>query len=347
MKIIFTLLFLMILILPGKLRAQNTEPDTNQETSKFFVSVPVVVSDSEGHYIPGLKKDDFTVYQDGVKQKITFFSTYNEPLKIALMLDTSKSSRNVINKIKDAAKNFVDLLNPNDECLVATFDSQLKIINPFTSNHKGVKNSLQQIKINEYGGTLIYNAVNQIIQKSFKNVKGRKVIILLTDGNDFGSSITKNELLNQLEESDILIYTVFFNTGKDYIKLMDSDGKLKKGKQSKKPRKKEKENQNINSPDAVYVISEEEIELNERNDEIEAIDSLKRMSDITAGKFYRSSVPDLKKVFKNITGELTQQYRLGYNSKETASSKITHDISVKVNRADVVIRTRGTVRTKR
>lgn len=345
MKIIFALLFLMLLTLPSKLLAQNTESETNQETNKSFVSVPVIVSDREGHYIPGLKKEDFTVYQDGVKQKITFFSTYKEPVKISLMLDTSKSSRNVINKIKDAAKDFVESLNPNDQCQVATFDSQVKIINPFTSDQKLIKSSLDKVKINEYGGTLMYSAVNQIAQKSFDNVKGRKVIILLTDGNDFGSSLTKSEFLNLLEESDIMIYTIFFNTGKDFNKLMDSDGKLKKRKQSKKPRKNTKENSNINSVYAVYVPTEEEIELSERNDAIEAIDSLKKMSDIT-GRFYLSSVPDLKKTFKNITGELSQQYRLGYNSKNTASGTVTHDISVKVDRSDVVVRTRETFRIK-
>lgn len=348
MKIIFALLSLMLLILPGKLPAQNTESDTGAETSKSFVSVPVVVSDREGHYIPDLKREDFTVYQDGVKQKITFFSTYKEPLKIALLLDTSKSSRDVIGKIRDAAKDFVDSLHPNDECQVATFDSQVKIINPFTSNQKVIKNALDKVKINNYGGTLMYSAVNQIVQESFKNVKGRKVIILLTDGNDFGSPLTKSEFLNLLEESDILIYTVFFNTGKDFNKSAGSSGgKAKKEKKIKKPRKKK--NKNLNSAQQeVYVPTDAETELLEKNDEMEATDSLKKMSDITAGRFYLSTVPNLKKVFKNITGELTQQYRLGFKSKNEADGKTAaHDISVKVDRPDVVIRTRGTFRTKR
>ncbi len=76
MKIIFALLSLMLLILPTELQAQNTESDSSQETNKSFVSVPVTVSDREGRYIPGLKKEDFSVYQDGIKQKITFFSGF-------------------------------------------------------------------------------------------------------------------------------------------------------------------------------------------------------------------------------------------------------------------------------
>jgi Ca-activated chloride channel homolog len=345
MKVCFVLLFLMLLILPNKFHAQSTVFDTRHETNKSFVSVPVTVSDREGRYIPGLKKEDFSVYQNGVIQKITFFSSFKEQLNITLMLDTSKSSRDVIDKIKNAAKDFVDSLNPNDKCQVATFDSQVKIINSLTSNKKVIKESLDNVKINNYGGTLMYNAVNQITKESFKDVNGRKVIILLTDGNDFGSSLTKTEFLSSLEESDILVYTIFFNTGKNFNKSANQAGKSKKEKKAKKPRKNKKENLNKNS--IIYVPTEEEIELLERNDEIEAIDSLKRMSDITAGRFYLSNIPDLDKTFKNIVGELGQQYRLGYDSKNVADGAAIQNIIVKVDRPDVVIRTRAVFRTKK
>jgi VWFA-related protein len=342
MKVTFALFFLTLLTLVSNLQAQNTKPDLSQETNNSFVSVPVTVSDRENRYVTGLKKEDFTVYQDGIKQKITFFSTYNEPLKIVLLLDTSKSTRNVIGKIKEAAKDFIDTLKPDDQCQVATFDSQLKVINPFTSNHQLIKNSLNKIEINESGGTLMFSAVNQIIQKSFNNVKDRKVIILLTDGNDFGSSITKNEFLNTLEESDILIYTIFFRTGEVFDKSVNSD---KKAKQNKKSRKNKKNNPN--SAQAVYIPTAEEIRNLERREEGEAIDSLKRMSDITAGRFYLSNVPDLEKVFRKITGELTQQYRLGFKPQNSAAGSDAHNISVTVERPDVVVRTRETFRNKK
>jgi len=342
MKIIFALFFLAFLLLPNNLSAQNTVFNSGRETNKSFVSLPVSVSDREGRYIAGLKQEDFSVFADGVRQKITFFSTYNEPLKLTILLDTSKSTRNVIGKIRDAAKDFVSSLNANDECQVATFDSQLKIINPFTADKGVIKNSLDRVAINERGGTLLYNAVSQIAQQSFKNVEGRKVIVLLTDGNDFGSSLTKNEFLNQLEESDVLIYTVFFKTSSDST---NANAASKNGKK-KKSRKKKKQAMVLNSAKAVYEQTDEEVALLERNDEIEAIDALKKMSDMTAGRFYQSGASDLKKVFKIITGELTQQYRLGYDAKNTASVAASREISVKVNRPDVVVRTRGAVRDK-
>ena len=351
MKIIFALLFLMVLTLPIELHAQITEPDKIQKTNKTLVSVPVSVSDREGRYISGLKKEDFTLYEDGVEQKITIFATYDEPLNIALMLDTSVSTKDALEKIKDAAKDFIELLNPNDQCLIATFDSQVSVLNPFTSNQQTLKISLDKVQTAAQEGTVMYRAVEQIAQKSFDNVQGRKVIVLLSDGKDFGSSVTKDQLFNQLEESDILIYTVFYKTGASFNKsVVASDGTVKEGKDGKTPQKKKsqkkKKEYSIFIPAQEGLPSDEEIEFLERKADIEAIDSLKAMSDTTAGRFYLSDTPKLREIFKKVASELRQQYRLGYQSKDAANEAAVHNISVKVERSDVVVRARGKFRAK-
>ena len=351
MKIIFALLFFMVLILPIELQAQITEPDKIKKTNKTFVSVPVSVSDREGHYISGLKKEDFTLYENGVEQKITVFATYDEPLNIALLLDTSISTKDTLEKIKDAAKGFIELLNPNDQCLIATFDSQVNILNSFTSNQQNLINSLNKVQTAVQDGTVIYRAVEQIAQKSFDNVQGRKVIVLLSDGKDFGSSVTKDELFNQLEESDVLIYTLFYKTGAGLNKLkIGSDVTVKEGMESKKPQKKKpqkkKKEYSIFIPAQAGLPSDEEIEFVERKADIEAIDFLKEMSDTTAGRFYLSDTPKLREIFKKVASELRQQYRLGYQSKDAGNDAAAHNISVKVERSDVVVRARGKFRAK-
>lgn len=341
MKIIFALLFLTFLIAPFELQAQNTEPDKIQKTGKSLISVPVTVSDREGHYIAGLKKENFTLYQDGVKQNIAFFGTSSEPLNIALLLDTSGSTENALDKIKDAAKDFIKLLNSNDQCLVATFDSEVKILNSSTSSQQALKISLEKIKSAEIGGTLMYRAIEQTVQNSFANATGRKVIILLTDGKDFGSPVTKDELLNQLEESDVLIYTVFYKTGAGFNNLAAG----KQERRNKKSRKKKNEPAVLPSG-PIYVLTEEEVKLRERNEETEAVDALKKMSETTAGRFYLSDTPKLGEVFKKVAAELRQQYRLGFHSKDAANNAAVHDIIVKVDRPDAVVRARGSFRAK-
>jgi VWFA-related protein len=265
--------------------------------------------------------------------------------------DVMFGTKDTLEKIKDAAKDFLELLNANDQCLIATFDSQVNVLNPFTSNQQTLKSSLDKAQTATQDGTVIYRAVEQIANKSFNNVQGRKAIVLLSDGKDLGSSVTKGELLNLLEESDVLIYTVFYKTGAGDNKLViDSDGTVKEVKNDKKPQKKKpqkkKKEYSVFIPAQAGLPSDEEIEIFERNADIEAIDSLKDMSDATAGRFYLSDTPKLREIFKKIAGELRQQYRLGYHSKDAANDAAVHNIIVKVKRSDVVVRARGKFRAK-
>ena len=237
-----------------------------------------------------------------------------------------------------AAKELINLLNPGDQCLIATFDNQVKIFNQFTSDHKTLKNSLDKIRSADLGGTLMYRAVEQIARNSFADAEGRKVIILLTDGKDFGSPVTKEELLGQFEESDILIYTVFYRTGAAPID--SASGKKKKTKKSRKKK-------NVIIPTGpIYIPTEAELAQQEKADEAEATDVLKKMSDATAGRFYTSDAGNLGEVFKKMAGELREQYRLGFNSKDAANDTATHDIIIKVARPDAVVRFRGKFRAK-
>jgi len=350
MKIIFTLLFLVLLTHPTQLHAQSTDSAKTQGKDKTLVSVPVTVSDRAGHYIPGLKKQDFTIYEDGIKQNVAFFATFDEPLNIALLLDTSGSTTDSLEKIKSAARDFIGLLNPSDQCLIATFNSQIKILNEFSSDQQTLNASLQKVQTAEQDGTVLHNAVEQIAQRSFADVKGRKVIVLLSDGKDFGSSITKNQLLNQLEESDVLIYTILYKTGEGFDNLIITpDGFVKETavkKETKKKVPKKKKGYSVWVPAAAGVPTDDEIEIRQRKANIEAVNVLREMSDTTAGRIYFSDTPQLKEIFKKVAGELRQQYRLGYHSKDAANDTAVHEITVKVERAGAVVRTRGKFRAK-
>ncbi len=350
MRFIFTVLFLAVLTLPFELFAQNAEPDKVKKKNTT-ISVPVSVSDREGHYINGLKKDDFTLFLDGVEQKITFFATYDEPLNVALLIDTSISTKYTLEKIKEAAKDFIELLNPNDKCLITTFDSKVAILNSLTSNQETLKDSVEKIQSATQPGTVIFRAVDQVIKNSFNDVEGRKAIVLLSDGKDLGSSIRKDALFGLLEESEVLIYTVFYKTGAGSDKIiLEADGTIKEVKDKKKPKEKKpkkKDNEyRVSIPAQVGLPTKEEIDFLERNDDIAAIDLLKDVSDTTAGRFYLSDTPKLRDVFKRVASELRKQYRLGFRSKELDNDTTTHNIIVKVKRSDAVVRARGRFRAK-
>lgn len=344
MKFIFPLFF--VLIFPSftlEFHAQAPDSQKSAKKSKTLINVPVVVSDREGHYISDLKKEDFSVFQDGVRQEIVSFATEEEPVSIALLLDTSQSTEKVLGKIKESAKDFIKLLNPQDKCLLATFDSQLSVLSQFTSDQPALENAVDNIKIGGKVGTVMRHAISKIIQSSFATVKGRKALIVLTDGKDFGSYMTKSELLDLLQESDIMVYTVFFKTGLDFV---NPDGTIKQVANApaaaaapQKQKKKKKNAYTLQLPDGDFP-TEEEIKLRERKDDLEAIDTLKKMSDITAGRFYLRDVTNLRDTFAQITNELRNQYRLTYYSTENVNNKSVYDIKIKVERPELVVRTR-------
>jgi Ca-activated chloride channel family protein len=310
---------------------QEVAQDEVVKVKTTLVNVPVIVSDRNGRYIPGLQAGDFTLLQDGVAQGISFFAAEEEPLNVALLLDTSKSARDVLGKIKDAAKDFIKLLQPADRALVMSFDYRVNVHSLLTSDRKVLEKAVKSVEIGEYVGTVMREAVQDAVRRQFAGVRGRKAVILLTDGKDHGSNVTKSGLLNMLEESDTMIYTVFYetkpNSGMRGL-FGRRGGDIFRGRF---PRRR-------GGPDP-DVINQRRGELNEN-----AAEYLAAMSDLTAGRFYRQEVTDLKKTFELIVDELRKQYRLGYYPLSVNADGQAHVIKVQVNRPDVAVRSRRTYR---
>lgn len=315
------------------------------QSDKTFVSVPVSVSDREGRYISGLEKEDFRILFDGKEQKISFFATEDEPVSIALLIDTSASTKGVLPQIREAASNFIKLLNKNDKCMIATFDAEVNILAPFTSDREALEKSLDKIQTGEREGSVVFNAVDKITRVNFVKMTGRKVIVLLSDGKDFGSTIAKSELFSQLEESEVIIYSIFYQTGRVAV---DENGAVRQNPAEKKPedkkKKKKKYSIKIEIPRDPNTV--EEIKLIDKVTSTEAVNVLQEMSDMTAGRFYMSDAPKLGQIFKKIASEVRQQYRLGFYSAGANEEAIAGGIIVKVNRTDAVVRSRGKYRRK-
>src|SRR5438477_645812 len=144
-----------------------------------LISIPVSVMDRDGKYIPNLTKDDFHVWEDGVEQRVAYFASTEKPFTVALVIDTSASTRYKIEEIQDAAIAFVNQLRPDDKVMVVTFDDKIRV-QPATSDRNSLRNSILQTRIGS--GTRLYDAVDQVINQYFNRVEGRKAIVLFTDG---------------------------------------------------------------------------------------------------------------------------------------------------------------------
>ena len=200
----------LTLLLGVTISSAQVKGDDAIKIETKLVSVPTIVSDRDGRYVPNLTAADFTVFQDGAKQNIEFFAATEEPISVALLIDTSQSTRPVLGDIKDSAKAFLKLLGPRDNAMIVSFDYDTHFLSPLTSDQEQLKKAIKQADVPRgQVGTTLRDAVFQTVNNVFKGLTGRKAIILLTDGKDHGSQITTRDLLFRLEESDTLIFTIF------------------------------------------------------------------------------------------------------------------------------------------
>jgi VWFA-related protein len=313
--------------------AQKEVEDDLIKIETNLVSVPVIVSDRQGRFVSGLKVKNFTLYQDGKKQKIDFFADEKEPINVALLLDTSISTGEVIEEIKTAALEFIKFLNKNDQAMIIGFDSDMRILSPLTSEQKILRNAIFEAKAAEGIGTIMRRTVENVVKQPFGDVPGRKAIILLTDGKDsppvlltgdkdFSSSISKENLFKTLEESDVLVYSIFYTTETTNRLFADPPKGVQRSERNR-----------------------QYIELLKKNN-AEATVFLNEMSELTAGRFYKTEVTNLKQTFRNIVDELRKMYRLGFYPPETTEKEISHEIKVEVNKKNVSVRSRKTYRLK-
>ncbi len=328
--LILALILLFAAVAPSF--AQTEDSDTIRiETS--LVSVPVVVSDRQGRYLPGLKRDEFLLWSDGKPRDIAFFATAEEPLRVAILLDTSRSTEGVLGNIKKAAKEFVKILAPTDSAMIVSFDYDVHINSPLTSDKKQLERAIKDVEIGEMTGTVMRDAVIDTVNKHLSKSTGRKAIIMLTDGKDFGSYAVESEVLRRIEESDVMIYPIFYETSflqqRMLMRNRRPGGGRVGGDFPRFPRRDDRRRRR------------EEAQ-NER-----ALDYLQRLADLSAGRLFEKKDNDLDKVFLNIAQELRQQYRLGFYPDEGLDDSSVHEIKVKVTRPEVSVRSRYSYRVKK
>jgi Ca-activated chloride channel family protein len=273
----------------------------------------------------GSSASDFTLYEDRVKQPIAFFADAEEPINVALLLDTSKSATWALDDIKKTAQDFLKQLRPQDRAIIVSFDRDAIALCELTSDRKTLERAVGDAQIGERFGTKLRDAVDAVMKEEFKTVKGRKAIVLLTDGKDHGSEVDEQTLMESATEADTLIYSVFYRSLPPWL---DRDRQSPRQRQDGGARRRRRAGR-----------------IEERNEE--AIDFLRRLSEASAGRYFSSEVSDLKQTFGQILEELRHQYRLGFYPPDHPAGSI-HAIKVEVGieavRPDVVVRSRRSYR---
>jgi len=276
-------------------------PQTPFRAGVDLVSLNVTVADAATHYITDLTQDDFSVFEDGVKQEVTFFNHSNLPIALSLLLDTSASMETKLPTAQEAAIGFARKLRQQDLAEVVDFDNRVNVLQGFTSNVPDLEQAIR--KTSAGGSTSLYNAVyialkdlKKVVAKNVDEIR-RQAIIVLSDGEDTSSLLPFEEVLDLAKRSETAIYS---------IGLRANEGPSTGTKGFK---------------EAEFV--------------------LRQLAQETGGRaFFPNQASDLNGIYGQISDELSSQYTLGYTSRNPRRDGSWRRIVVRVNRPSLIARTK-------
>jgi VWFA-related protein len=312
-------LFLLVALCAGLSQSysqQQKPPPVDQSASDIdvvrvstsLVTVPVSVMDRQGRFIPDLKQEQFRIFEDGIEQPIAYFENAEKPFTVALMLDTSESTRFKLIDIQNAALEFIEQLRPDDKVIVAAFNKNITIMSEATSDRKILTAAIRRVQTG--GSTAVYHALDVIINQRLNRIRGRKAIVLFSDGVDTASQdATYEGSLRFVLELDALVYPIQYNTLEDASKQQS-----------------EMNTQLVTSRGETLSVAY-----------ARADRYLRQIADKTGGRFYRAAdLKRLREVFTSIAQELREQYSIAYYPK-SEGHRAERRLKVTVNAPGVVV----------
>ena len=316
------------------------------------VNVPATVRDKHGAVVNDLTKDDFVLEEDGRPQVIHYFSRENDlPLILGLLVDTSLSQRKVIEQERTASYSFLDRMihQEKDQAFIIHFDHEVELLQDLTNSHQKLQTALNSLQIGRQDedrtsgggspagypggggggrrsggrgrGTLLYDAAFLASDELIKNQKGRKAIIILTDGVDQGSRESLGAAIEAAQRADTIVYSILFkgeephnDHGFSMGGPMGRRGPYGGGGGGRRRAPEE------SRPDGKKI--------------------LERISQETGGRMFEvSGKHPVDQIFSQIEEELRGQYSLGYTS-DRADLLGYHRIKLTVKKKDLTVQTR-------
>ncbi len=172
-----------------------------------LVNIYATVMDSSGRYVEGLKKTDFIVEEDGRRQTLSFFDHNRDtPVSMGIVLDTSGSMRLKLDTATDAVDRFVRTIHPDDDIFLMGFDAEPYLLQDFTSDRAKLRKALRYT--DSEGGTALYDALGQALNKIRSGANNKHALLLVTDGQDTDSESSFTQVREQIRESELLVYSL-------------------------------------------------------------------------------------------------------------------------------------------
>jgi VWFA-related protein len=280
-----------------------------------LVNLNVKAVDEAGRPLTDLKREDFLVSEDGVRQDVSHFKPVNAPVNVLMLLDLSGSTQKKRGAMIEAARKFIDTLSPQDKISLVAFTRQYRPLVDFTTDKTALKKELEQVK-KIGGGTAFYDSMWRALDELDKISDARKAVVVLTDGEDESligdkeTAHTFDELLDRASEEDVTIYPIYFSGSQPYDKiglLFGGGGGPMSGSDNRKIARKQ-------------------------------LDSL---AEQTGGEVFSAQrEEELEGAYRRVAGELHTLYSLAYSPDKPKHNGEFRKIGVKLNREGAVVKTR-------
>ncbi len=204
-------------------RREQTEDGFRFRSGVELINVSATVTDQRGRFVPGLLKEDFSLYEDGQPQNITHFSADRVPVSLGLVLDASGSmDGEKWSSALNALDRFLfDLLDPADEVFLYTFNSNPDLVQDWTTDRQRISRALGRIRPN--GGTALLDAVSEAVPLADSGRHRKKAIVIISDGNDTASHIDLPELKQLIRETEVMVYAIGID-GRDSVTSIPGGG---------------------------------------------------------------------------------------------------------------------------
>ena len=320
-----------------------------------LVDLPVVVRDKKGALIRNLAKSDFILKVDGQPQEIRYFDMDSDlPLVLGLLVDTSLSQRSVLDEERSASAAFLDhmLASAKDQAFVMQFARQAELLGDLTNSRAKLQAALKEIdtpspsdensggddtdtrrssRRAHSGGTVLYDATFLASDELMKKQKGRKALVILSDGNDRGSKESLIKALESAQRANTIVYAIYF-----------------KGEQPQQPNWGRSAGGRFPGgrggyPGGGYPGGRGGGGRGGDGDQphVDGKKILKQLSEETGGRLFEvSKKQTVAQIYDQIAEELRAQYRLGYTPDQTTSAEGYHQVDLTTNRKDLFVQTR-------
>src|SRR5579871_298066 len=334
-----------------------------------LVNLPVVVRDKKGALVQNLTKDDFTLQVDGHPQTIRYFDIdKNLPMTLGLLVDTSLSQRDVIDEGRTASSAFLDqmLTTPKDQAFVIQFARQVELLQDLTSSRPKLQAALKDIdtpsansgssgdpndsgtdsegRRRRTGGTALYDAAFLASDELMSKQKGRKALIILSDGVDNGSKETLTKALEATQRADTIIYAIYFK-GQEHGGFGNPShgGGFPGGRGGGYPGGGYPGGRGGGYPGGGYPGGGGSGRGGGggQGSHIDGKKVLQQMADETGGRLFEvSKKQNVAQIYNQIAEELRAQYRLGYTPDQATAADGYHQLELTTHRKDLIVQTR-------